>query len=503
MNHTPISSRAPRLGKYLGFSLIAVGAVFLFDPFISVVDLLPDALGYLLMLLGLYRLSDLDERLMEATKGLRYLALIGVARLLSLFLAFGLVSPTEQPVFVLLILFTLGVLDCIVLIPMWKNFCGGLLYLGSRNGATVMFDRRGLGGRTRTRNIVERYTACTTVFFILREVLAILPEVTVLSHEKGGVEVGDATRFYDYVGLYRLVGGALSLILGIVWLIMTVRLVTKLKSDTPFFGALTEKYRTEVLTRGDLFAMRAVKSSLACLLVASVCALDIYLDSVNILPDLLTALFLILSVVFIRRYAGKNLPALVASAAYGGVSGLSWYLQVTGYFNQGDLPDIIRDEDARLCWSHIVALETLAAILLVVAVVLILRSLYTMVKRYTGVYAFRDDPSSTYAAERTEAIHTLIRKKLLWVGVLAGVTALSTVLWWGVIPSLPELELTVSGGSAQDQNTLDTMITTIYQILTDGYRFVDLAIGGVWIGLIGSAIGEISDQMEYTSMMRD
>ena len=502
MNHTPTSSRAPRLGKYLGFSLIAVGAVFLFDPFISVVDLLPDALGYLLMLLGLYRLSDLDERLMEATKGLRYLALIGVARLLSLFLAFGLVSPTEQPVFVLLILFTLGVLDCIVLIPMWKNFCGGLLYLGSRNGATVMFDRRGLGGRTRTRNIVERYTACTTVFFILREVLAILPEVTVLSHEKGGVEVGDATRFYDYVGLYRLVGGALSLILGIVWLIMTVRLVAKLKSDTPFFGALTEKYRTEVLTRGDLFAMRAVKSSLACLLVASVCALDIYLDSVNILPDLLTALFLILSVVFIRRYAGKNLPALVASAAYGGVSGLSWYLQVTGYFNQGDLPDIIRDEDARLCWSHIVALETLAAILLVVAVVLILRSLYTMVKRYTGVYSFRDDPSSTYAAERTEAIHTLIRKKLLWVGVLAGVTALSTVLWWGVIPSLPELELTVSGGSAQDQNTLDTVVTTVYQILTDGYWFIDLALGGLWIGTIGAATGEIADQMEYSTMMR-
>ena len=101
-----------------------------------------------------------------------------------------------------------------------------------------------------------------------------------------------------------------------------------------------------------------------------------------------------------------------------------------------------------------------------------------------------------------QMIHTLIRKKLLWVGVLAGVTALSTVLWWGVIPSLPELELTVSGGSAQDQNTLDTIITTTYQILTDGYRFVDLAIGGVWIGLIGSAIGEISDQMEYTSMMR-
>ena len=152
--------------------------------------------------------------------------------------------------------------------------------------------------------------------------------------------------------------------------------------------------------------------------------------------------------------------------------------------------------------TEFIKTHPVAAILLVVAVFLILRSLYAMVKRYTGVYSFRDDPHSTYAAERTEAIHTLIRKKLLWVGVLAGVTALSTILWWGVIPSLPELDLTVSGGSAQGQNTVDTIVTTVYQILTDGYRFVDLAIGGVWIGLIGSAIGEISDQMEYTSMMR-
>ena len=499
INHAP----RRKTGKYLGISLFAVGAVCLFEPFISVVDVLPDALGYLFMLLGLYRLADLDERIMEAVKGLRYLALIGVARLLSLFLAFGLVSPTEQPVFVLLILFTLGVLDCIVLIPMWKNFCGGILYLGSRNNATAMFDCRGMGGRARIYNVVERYTAFTTVFFVLRELCAILPEISVLSHEKGGVEAGEATQFYDFVGLYRLLGGGISLILGIVWLILTVRLIRKLKGDTPFFEALTEKYNAEVLTRHDLFAMRAVKASLGCLLVASVCALDVYLDNINVLPDILTALFLILSVVFIRRYAGKNIPALVASAAYGLVSGFSWYLQVKGYFNQGELPEILRSDDVHLRWQNILSLEAVAAALLVVSVVLILRSLFTMVKRYTGIYSFRDDPTSTYAAERTDAIHTLIRKKLLWVGILAGVTAISTVVWWGLIPTLPELDLSDLGSSAQTKNTLDTIVTTAYQILTEGYRFIDLAFGALWIGLIGSAIGEISEQMEYASMMRD
>ena len=92
MNHT----HTPKLGRYLGVTLVAVGAFFLFDPFVSVMDLLPDALGYLFILLGLYRLSDLDERLKDASKGVGYLALIGVTRMVALFLAFGLVSPTEQ-----------------------------------------------------------------------------------------------------------------------------------------------------------------------------------------------------------------------------------------------------------------------------------------------------------------------------------------------------------------------------------------------------------------------
>jgi hypothetical protein len=123
-----------------------------------------------------------------------------------------------------------------------------------------------------------------------------------------------------------------------------------------------------------------------------------------------------------------------------------------------------------------------------------------MVKRYTGVHVFRDDTG--YAAERTEAIHTLIRKKLIAVGIFAILTALSTLFFWGMVPTLPELNLTVSGGSAQGQNTLDTIVTTVYQILTDGYWFVDIILGGFWVAAIGAATGEISEQMEYSSMMR-
>lgn len=500
MSFTPTPTRAPKLGKYLGLSYILAGAVFLFDPFVSVFDLLPDCVGYLLILLGLYRLADLDDRIMDAAKGVRYLALIGLARLLALALAFGYVSPSEQPVFILLALFTLGVLDVIVLVPMWKNLCGGLLYLGSRNDAVTMFDRRKRGGKTRIRNVVERYTALSAVYFILREVLAVLPELSVLSSEKGGVELEEATRYYDFVGLFRLFGGFVSFILGVIWLVATVRFIRKLKSDTPFFERLTEKYRTEVLTRHDLFAMRAVRASFLCLIAGAVLSLDIYLDGINILPDFASAILLCLSVVLLSRYAGKNLPAIIATVGFGLTAALTWIMQITK-FNMNDMPDIYRVQALHDRWQVMVLLQAATSALLVASVLLILRSLYRMTQKYTGLHALGDH--ATYAADRTEAIHTIIRKKLIWVAVLAILTALSTLIHWGVIPTLPEMDLTISGTGAQSQNAIVTVVTTAYQVLTEGYWFIDLFIGVVWIGTIGSAMGEITDQMEYSHMMQE
>ncbi len=490
-----------KLTRYLGLGYILAGACFLFDPYIGIVDVLPDCIGYLFFFLGLYRFADLDDRLGEALKGARNLALVGIARWIAMLLAFGFVSPTEQPVFMLLALFSLAVLDCIALIPMWKHFCGGLLYMGSRYDATAMFDRRKVGGKQGTYNAVEKYTAVSVVFFILHEALAVLPELTVLSHEKGGAELGQGTHYYDFVGLFRGIGILISLVLGIIWLILTTRFIRKLRGDKPFFEKLTEKYRADVLTLHDMWAMRAVRSSMICLITAAVFSLDFYLDGVNLLPDILAAVLLILSVWFIRPYAGKKPLLPLVIAVFGAVSAVPWVMQIRKYFVLDDTVDIFRQDDTYARWQTVVMLQVVCAVLFGLAFALILRHLYRMVKRYTGLRAFRE--GSTYAEERTESIHKLIRKKLIAVMVCAGLVAISTLFQWGIVPLLPELELNLSGTDAQTQNYLETAVTTLYQLLTDSYWLIDFIFGGALIATTVSAASEISEQMEYSHMMKD
>ena len=498
MNHFNPPKKEKKLGRFLGIGYVTAGAVCLFEPYISVIDLLPDALGYLFIFMGLYRLADLDDRLAEALKGARNLAFTGLARVVAMLLSFGVVSPSEQPVFVLLALFSLAVVDCLLLVPMWRNICGGLLYLGARQDATVMFDRRGLRGRTRIYNMVERYTTISVVFFILREALAVLPELTVLSHEKGGAELGQGTHYYDFVGLFRMVGITVSLILGIVWLVLTIRFIRRLKSDTPFFERLTGKYRTEILPRHDLFARRAVGSAMVCLIAAAALTLDFYMDGVNLVPDFLSAVLMLLAILFLTPYAGKNIPARVLTVAYGLSAALNWVLQFN-YFGMNHMADAFRLDEINARWKITVLLQFVTSFLFVWAMGLLLKSLLAMVKRYTGVRAFHD--GSSYAAERSEAIHDLIRKKLLLVMIFTGLVALSALFQWGAAPQLAELDL--FWYRAGETTTLTTLLAAAYQLLTEGYWFFDLCIGAALIGVTVSATGEITEQMEYSSMMQN
>ena len=203
----------------LGLGCIVAGAVFLFDPFVSVFDLLPDLIGYLLILRGLRRLAVLDGHFDEAIRLFRRLVLLAAIRILSIPFIFGLTSSSEQPVEQLLVLFTLAVLDCIVLFPAWREVASGFTQLAFLHDgkAVLRSDGRGTSG-------TDKLLRHTLVFMTARELLAVLPEVTVLFNSQSGEDGANRwSSLYGYVGVIRLICAAVVLVCGIVWLTRVIR----------------------------------------------------------------------------------------------------------------------------------------------------------------------------------------------------------------------------------------------------------------------------------------
>ena len=74
----------------MGFGFLLAGAMFLFDPFINIFDILPDAIGYALIAYGLSRLSDLELKVAEARRRMTSALYVALGRLAVILCSFFL-----------------------------------------------------------------------------------------------------------------------------------------------------------------------------------------------------------------------------------------------------------------------------------------------------------------------------------------------------------------------------------------------------------------------------
>lgn len=425
------------LGRWLGMGLILAGACFLISPMMAIVDVLPDFIGYALILGGVYRLADLEERIEEASRLFRRLVILGLVRMALIFFVYGMSSPEEQPTLQLLCSFVLATLDCMALIPAWKKLGAGLIYLATRHDGRAVFDKKYPGSRKKiyesSRTLTEKTTSFTVFFLVTREVLSVLPEFAVLSHEKGGAEAGTGTMLYEYIGFMRQICGMVVLVLGIIWLIQFIRYARHLARDTAFFDTLREKYEREVLTRPELFARRGVKRALVFMCAALIFSVDFFLDDVCITPDFLMGILLLVGLLLLRKYTKGETwrVAAVATVAYIPISAIEWLLQMS-YLNLTDTRWAYRDADIYDRWTVmlLVRLVSLAAGLLVLF--LILRVLKNVIRQYTGFSVTARDSAEPNA--RVAETHRALTRGL-WIAFGgAVVAAVSSVVYLYTLP---------------------------------------------------------------------
>ncbi|MBQ3081659.1 MAG: hypothetical protein IJC49_04320 [Clostridia bacterium] len=210
--------------------LFVIGAVFLFNPIVGLVDLLPDFIGAFLIAASMTEIAMLDERIENARRLIYYVAGISAARTVLMFFMFNMDES-----WVLSIVSLLGAAELFALIYFAVSFFGGVSYIAQRSDSDNV-----LGGVDRIKNL-------WILFFIVRTAAAILPELTALPQLIARVNPEDLTwaterQIVMYRYYARLLLGTAALFLGIWWLKNTVSFMKGVRADERFKASLEKRF---------------------------------------------------------------------------------------------------------------------------------------------------------------------------------------------------------------------------------------------------------------------
>ena len=192
-----------------GLRMISVGMIFLFNPCINIIDVLPDIFGIMLILGGLRKYSDLLLELYEAKKSFEKAAWVSLFGFFAMFFA-----PSADDFTKLSLAMAVWLLECIFLIPAMKNlFCG-------TDDLRIRLTDRG------DEATFSGTAAFSSVFLVVRSVAAVLPLCMPLFFEKKEEDIvtgGSATDVGSVIRVMTVICAAVSLVIGIAWLVSSIK----------------------------------------------------------------------------------------------------------------------------------------------------------------------------------------------------------------------------------------------------------------------------------------
>lgn len=299
----------------MGLPFLVAGFIFFFLPNFSIIDILPDFIGCLLIIIGLNKLADLTPGLYDARKAFVKVMYIHIAKFFLMFALPFFGNQNGGDGYVLIFSFTFAVLDFIYTLPAFKSLLNGFVYLGDRTNAAVLFENQ------------SEFSTLTSAFIIIKATMAFLPDLSFISNPESSNIVASSGSFYisNYKTLLVLANFLITGIIGVVWLVYAVRYFNGIKNDKILLGALTEKYKNDILSQKGLFIRRGIKLSFTFIMIGGVLMTDYLIDLVNVIPDFLGALFFLLSAIILRKYV-KTKYLLVHSILFLCFSVVTWVM---------------------------------------------------------------------------------------------------------------------------------------------------------------------------------
>ncbi len=311
---------------------IAAGMIFLLNPNITVVDILPDFIGCILVISGLSRMRDISDSLEAARSNFLRLFWVSLSHIPA-FMLMVIISASfvNEKTSILVFSFVYAVIEFILINNALTSLIDGMVYVGERYDGDCCFYEV-----TRKARIdVSHLRLFTTVFLVVTKGLSVAPNLVYLYDTSlgYGTVVGQyAINPVSFIGPITVICFIPGIIFGIVWAFRMNRYLCTIRRDDAFCSVVDDVLSNSAIQNTAVYKYRRTCTAIYILIAAFVLFADFYIDEFNIVPDLLSAVLMLSAAIYMKKkFASASGSAVAVSAVYTAAQTLMLVLCV--YFN--------------------------------------------------------------------------------------------------------------------------------------------------------------------------
>ena len=409
--------------KPIGFLAVLFGLLFFCNPYIAAIDVLPDFIGCAIIYFALSRISHINRRLGEARTAFFKLMAFCLCKDICVLVVFGMSTAAERPVSLLLVTFVNAVVGLYFSYSAINLLFDGIYSLSVlRNCPTLYAGYKRFFGVERSR--CEVALRATWIFFILREVLCLLPEFTALT--TSSYIDSDLIRIYEYIGLMRAMACILVLFLALLWLWQLLRFFIALSRERSFRAALGEEEQAHSRLHPGNAVIRRYGVSFLLFGIGALLLCDFYLDFQNIIPDALGAAFLLSGLLFTDLSRRQKAIGGTLCVSYGVMATVSSHFAYR-FSMEYSAGEISKNASAARAYLHMwltSLCEFLAFLALLVVLLLCLRTVIAKWAGYLPTHA-----ESEFEQRRRHAFVEDFDKSLIHTFIWGFLSALLSFLY--------------------------------------------------------------------------
>ncbi len=374
----PERKKRPPVITWGGF---IVALFLLLNPMPMILDLLPDAIAYLLILFALRRAVGEIDVFNDFKKTTSKLLLVSAVKIPAFFLMLNVWGgDTRQRSIVAVFALAFSIVEFLFLRSWIRDLFDATARYGQKYDCHAALAECGDSYRLSP----EKLERLTFIFFIVRAILSCLPEMTLVPLP---ADTATADYVFNWNAMYpvcALVAAIAVMIFGVIWFCYISAYFKRIARDKEAAARMQAD-----ITRGSRAErendFRLIRLATYFLLAGVILQIDLLFDNVNYLPDVLSALLFFAAGYSLYHLLGRHRIAYILPLIYAGTSLIYTIFYNRFYHLYGDAALAYRDDGALMAYVPVAVTGVLCGILLILSVLYLLFALRGTVKHYTGI----------------------------------------------------------------------------------------------------------------------